>query len=163
MEILIYRKEYEQGVIDLILPIQQAEFAVPVTIADQPDLQNVKGFYQQGKGNFWIAVDDNKVIGTIALIDIGNRQVALRKMFVDVHYRGKTFGVAQRLMETVIEWCKEEGIDEIYLGTINIMEAARKFYLKNGFVELAKEMLPASFPLMKVDNRFFKRTVDIRE
>ncbi len=163
MEILIYRKEYEQGVIDLILPIQQAEFAVPVTIADQPDLQNVKGFYQQGKGNFWIAVDDNKVIGTIALIDIGNRQVALRKMFVDVHYRGKTFGVAQRLMETVIEWCKEEGIDEIYLGTINIMEAARKFYLKNGFVELAKEMLPASFPLMKVDNRFFKRTVGIRE
>lgn len=163
MEILIYRKEYEQGVIDLILPIQQAEFAVPVTIADQPDLQNVKGFYQQGKGNFWIAVDDNKVIGTIALIDIGNRQVALRKMFVDVHYRGKTFGVAQRLMETVIEWCKEEGIDEIYLGTINIMEAARKFYLKNGFVELVKEMLPASFPLMKVDNRFFKRTVDIRE
>ncbi len=163
MEILIYRKEHEQGVIDLILPIQQGEFGVPVTIADQPDLQNVAGVYQQGKGNFWVAVDNNKVVGTIALIDIGNRRVALRKMFVDVNYRGKTFGVAQRLMETVIEWCKQEGIDEIYLGTINIMEAAGKFYLKNGFVEVAKKMLPTSFPVMKVDNRFFKRVVDIRE
>jgi hypothetical protein len=37
------------------------------------------------------------------------------------------------------------------------MKAAHRFYEKNGFVEIAKEQLPESFPLMRVDNRFFKR------
>jgi len=159
MEILIYRKELELDVINMILTIQQIEFGLPVTIADQPDLKAVATVYQKGKGNFWVAVDNNKVIGTVALIDIGNRQVALRKMFVEQHYRGKVFGVAQQLMDTIIDWCRQQGIDEIYLGTIDVMEAAKRFYLKNGFEEVNKELLPKAFPLMKVDNKFFKREI----
>lgn len=159
MEILIYRKEFELDVINMILPIQQIEFGVPVTIADQPDLKAVGTVYQKGKGNFWVAVDNNQVIGTVALIDIGNKQVALRKMFVEQHYRGKVFGVAQQLMDTIIDWCWQREIDEIFLGTINVMEAAKKFYLKNGFEEVEKDWLPKAFPLMKVDNKFFKREI----
>jgi len=159
MEIEVYRKEYEQQVIDFILNIQQNEFDVPVTIADQPDLLNVEDFYCRGKGNFWIAMDNKKLIGSIALIDMGNRQSALRKMFVHAAYRGKHKGVGQQLLDHVIGWCKQKDMDEIYLGTFDKLVAAQRFYLKNGFVAVEKQSLPASFPLMQVDNMFFKLVV----
>jgi len=156
MEIEVYSKGYEQQVIDLILDIQQNEFGVPVTIADQPDLLDIENFYCKGKGNFWIATENKKLIGTIALIDIGNRQSALRKMFVHAAYRGKDKGNGQQLLDHVTNWCKQQGIDEIYLGTFDRLLAAQRFYLRNGFVEVEKQLLPASFPLMQVDNMFFK-------
>jgi putative acetyltransferase len=156
MQIEVYRKEYEQAVVELILTIQQKEFGVPVTIADQPDLLDVENFYCKDHGNFWIATENKKLIGSIALIDIGNRQSALRKMFVDKDYRGKDKGTGQQLLDHVISWCKQKGIEEIYLGTFDRLQAAQKFYLKNGFVEVEKQSLPASFPLMQVDNMFFR-------
>ena len=156
MEIAVYRKKYEQQVIDLILNIQQNEFGVPVTLADQPDLLHIENFYCRDHGNFWIATDNEKLIGSIALIDIGNGQSALRKMFVHKAYRGKEKGTGQQLLDHVISWCKQKGIDEIYLGTFDKLAAAQRFYLKNGFVEVDKQHLPATFPLMQVDNMFFK-------
>jgi len=156
MQIEVYRKEYAQAVIDLILDIQQNEFSVPVTIADQPDLLDVENVYCKGKGNFWIAIENNMLIGTVALIDIGNGQSALRKMFVHADYRGKEKRTGQRLLDHVIEWCRANEINEIYLGTFNRLEAAQRFYLKNGFVAADKQSLPASFPVMQVDNMFFK-------
>ena len=97
-----------------------------------------------------------KLIGSIALIDIGNRQAALRKMFVHTDYRGKEKRAGQQLLDHVIDWCKDKGIDEIYLGTFDKLLAARRFYVKNGFVEIEKQLLPADFPIMQVDNMFFK-------
>jgi putative acetyltransferase len=159
MEITVYSREYEQSVIDLILNIQQNEFGVPVTIADQPDLLDVGNVYCRNNGNFWIATEGKKLIGTIGLIDIGNRQSALRKMFVHKDYRGKDKGTGQQLLDHVTGWCKQKGIDEIYLGTFDRLVAAQKFYLKNGFVEIEKKLLPVTFPLMPVDNMFFKLCV----
>jgi hypothetical protein len=43
-----YEEKYQEGVIDLILSIQQQEFGVPITINDQPDLQSIPSFYQKG-------------------------------------------------------------------------------------------------------------------
>ena len=87
-----YDALHQQGVIDTILPIQQLEFRVPVTLADQPDLLDIPGFYQTGAGNFWVALADGcgtgEVVGTIALRDFGNGCGALRKMFVKGSYRG---------------------------------------------------------------------------
>ncbi|HTL06684.1 MAG TPA: GNAT family N-acetyltransferase [Chitinophagaceae bacterium] len=158
MQIEVYRQEYAQAVIDLILHIQQQEFAVPVTLADQPDLQQVIPFYCKGKGNFWIATDNNELVGTIALIDIGNGQSALRKMFVRADYRGKEKGCGQLLLDHVVDWCQQQHIHEIYLGTFETLQAAQRFYLRNGFERIEKEALPAAFPVMPVDNRFFKWT-----
>lgn len=155
IQIAKYEKIYQDQVIDLILSIQNKEFNVPVTLQDQPDLENISSFYQQGKGNFWVALSENKVIGTIALIDIGNSQCALRKMFVARPYRGKDIGIAERLLKTAFEWCELKNIQEIYLGTVSILHAAQRFYEKNGFYEIPKEDLPKNFPKMKVDTKFY--------
>ena len=88
IDLLPYSEVYHSGVVDVILPIQQTEFNIPITLDGQPDLLDIPGYYRQGKGNFWVALNDSEVIGTIALIDIGNNQGALRKMFVKSAYRG---------------------------------------------------------------------------
>ncbi len=156
MKIIEHTTQYTDKVIDFILGIQCGEFGVSITADDQPDLKNVKEFYQRGGGNFRIALDGEKVIGTIALININNNEVALRKMFVAADYRGKEKGVAQQLINSEIEWCKEKRISTVYLGTLDKMKAAHRFYEKNGFVLTDKLLLPATFPLMAVDTVFYK-------
>jgi N-acetylglutamate synthase-like GNAT family acetyltransferase len=151
-----YQEKYKAEIAQLILNIQQNEFNVPVTISDQPDLLDIENFYFRKNGNFWVAVENERVIGTIALIDIGNRQSALRKMFVHKDYRGKEKGIGQLLLNTLIGWCRQKGINEVYLGTVEQLHAAKRFYERNGFVKVEKATLPETFPLMPVDTEFFK-------
>ena len=159
LAISTFEPAYQQQVIDLILHIQQHEFNVPVTIADQPDLLSIKEVYCHGNGNFWVATLDGQLIGTIALIDFGQHRGALRKMFVDASYRGKQWRIGQQLLDLVAAWCKEKDIREIFLGTFHKLMAAQRFYLKNNFEWVEKDALPEQFPLMAVDNRFFKLDV----
>jgi N-acetylglutamate synthase-like GNAT family acetyltransferase len=149
---------YHNDVVSLVLSIQQKEFNIPITLEDQPDLQNIEAFFQYGNGNFWVAAIDDNVIGTISLVDIGNQQVALRKMFVQENYRGKAFGVGQALLNTVFEWVKEKQLTDIFLGTTEKYLAAHRFYEKNGFIEIEKNDLPKAFPVMQVDTKFYQYT-----
>lgn len=155
MKTTVFRSRYSQQVSALILRIQQDEFGVAITAEDQPDLQHISTFYQTGNGNFWVALHEGQVFGTIALLDIGNQQVALRKMFVAEAYRGSEKGVAQALLFQCHEWAIEQGVTDIYLGTIDVYQAAMRFYEKNAYHKIAQSSLPASFPLIAVDNVFY--------
>jgi len=157
--IAAWTNERMAEVIQLILSIQQQEFHISITADDQPDLQHVDTFYQQGKGNFWIAMHQAEVVGTIALLDIGNRQVALRKMFVRKDFRGRSKGLANDLLATAIHWCIEKNIQDIYLGTVEVLKAAHRFYEKNDFVRIEKQQLPRAFPVMGVDSIFYHRSI----
>jgi GNAT superfamily N-acetyltransferase len=84
-----------------------------------------------------------------------NPQVALRKMFVAPSYRGRECGVAQRLLDTLLDWSRARAVRQIYLGTTARFHAAHRFYEKNGFRLVEPTELPASFPVMQVDTRFY--------
>lgn len=151
-----YTDEYKEAVIGHILAIQQDEYAIAISRKDQPDLEDIAGFYQRGAGNFWLAVDGEKVVGTIALIDIGNGHGALRKMFVHSDYRGAGYGTARLLLAELLAWAAARNLTSVYLGTTDKFLAAHRFYAKSGFVEIDRAALPDAFPLMKVDSRFFR-------
>ncbi|MCK4984097.1 MAG: GNAT family N-acetyltransferase, partial [Desulfobacterales bacterium] len=102
IEIVPFCKQHLSGVVDVILPVQQAEFKIPITLDDQQDLLDIPGFYQKGSGNFWVALHGAEIVGTIALLDIGHNQGALRKMFVKAQFRGSTHGVARRLLQVLL-------------------------------------------------------------
>lgn len=155
IEIVPYEPQHANGVVAVILPIQQAEFGIPISLESQPDLHDIPTFYQKGLGNFWVALAGKEVVGTIALLDIGNKQAALRKMFVKAAYRGREHGVARRLLESLFQWCRARGIRKVYLGTTAKFLAAHRFYEKHGFHEIARSELPPSFPVMTVDTKFY--------
>ncbi|RZL88639.1 MAG: N-acetyltransferase [Variovorax sp.] len=152
-----FTPRHAEGAAGLILRIQQSEFGLPVSLDTQPDLRDIPGFYQSGYGNFWVALAGQEVVGTVALLDMGNRQAALRKMFVRTDHRGSGHGVARRLLETLFLWVREHGVRETYLGTTDKFIAAHRFYEKNGFHEIARDQLPSRFPVMAVDTRFYRQ------
>jgi len=154
LEIKLVNDTYSKEIIDLILNIQQKEYNVPITIEDQPDLMQIEDFYFANGGSFWGAFIDGELVGTIALVKFDEKAAAIRKMFVKKEFRGKEYGIAQKLLETLITYCQKNGIDEVYLGTVSILEAALRFYERNHFIRIEKEQLPSKFPLMTGDNVF---------
>ena len=146
-------------IVHLILNIQQNEFQVPITINEQQDLLNIPTFYQQKKGNFWVAKFNDEVVGTIALIDCGDNIGTIRKMFVKKEFRGKEHGIAQRLLNTLEESARTNTIKSLYLGTLERLQAAIRFYERNGFTLIQKQNLPTVFPLMPVDTHFFEKEI----
>lgn len=160
MKIVPFQPAFGDDVVNLIVSIQRDEFGIDITAAQQPDLRDIPGYYQVGSGNFWIAVADGRVAGTIALLDIGNRQGALRKMFVKREFRGPGPGTAIRLLQTLLEWAGRHAVRELFLGTTAQFLAAHRFYEKHGFSEIDRSALPAAFPVMRVDTKFFRRAVD---
>lgn len=154
-----YAHDNKEDIIDLILNIQRNEFNVPITKEDQPDLNDISNFYQVGAGNFWVAIYNNEIVGTLSLLDIGSHQGALRKMFVKAAFRGSKYNIAKSLLQQLIIWSREHNIYNIYLGTTEKFLAAHRFYEKNGFVQIDKKGLPETFPIMKVDTRFYSLKV----
>lgn len=150
-----HTKADEAAVIALILHCQNVEFGVPLTLADQPDLADVEGSYRRGGGEFWVATDGERVVGTLGLIDIGGGDGAIRKMFVRPEYRGPHHGTATKLLRTLEDACRSAGIGRLFLGTVEILHAAHRFYEKNGFRRIAKADLPITFPAMAVDTIFY--------
>lgn len=156
INIEMYTKTYQHEVQQLILEIQKNEFQIDIDLERQPDLQAIESYYQRGSGNFWVAKYGERVVGTISLLDIGNNQVALRKMFVQKDYRGKDYQVGQTLLDNLVRYARDAGIKEIYLGTTEKFIAAQRFYEKNGFAEIEKQDLPLLFPIMTVDVKFYR-------
>jgi len=68
MDVLEYDAKNERDVIDLILDIQTNEFGIQIDVEQQPDLKNIPSIYQKGNGNFWVAIHQNNVVGTISLL-----------------------------------------------------------------------------------------------
>jgi len=151
-----FQPDLEDQVLDLILPIQQVEFGVPITARDQPDLARIPEVYQAGRGGFWVGLAENRVVGTLGLIDFGSGG-ALRKMFLHKHHRGS--GLAQALFDTLLAHARHQGLPGLWLGTLPHMGAAHRFYERNGFRRVTSEELPLDFPRMAVDTVFY--TLDL--
>ncbi len=155
MEIKVFEPKFNQAVIDLILNIQQEEFSIPISLAEQPDLLDIENSYQNQGGQFWVAVDDEKkVLGCIGLVALRENNVALKKMFVAATYRKA--GLGKKLLKAFTDYCQEKQKSAIFLGTTSEFVAAQYFYQKAGFREIEQSDLPIDFPILAVDNRYYK-------
>ncbi len=150
--------QYTNEVIDLITTIQQREFNIPITVHDQPDLLDIESNYHAGGGNFWGAFAGEQLIGTIALIDIGHNAGTIRKMFIKAGYRGT--GLAQQLLNALLDYSRKKNITHLYLGTSAVLKAAHRFYERNGFVLTSIEYFPPYFPRMAVDTMFYALKIE---
>lgn len=144
---------YTNEIIELITHIQQKEFNIPITVRDQPDLLDIEANYHAGGGNFWGAFNGDELVGTIALINIGHNAGTIRKMFVKDGHRGT--GLAQQLLETLIQDAAKKQMTDIYLGTSAVLKAAHRFYERNGFVLTDINEFPSYFPRVAVDTMFY--------
>jgi len=106
------------------------------------DLNDISGNYQSSDNtNFWVAetlaAHGKQIVGTIAIVSslrgmTHNTGVAyLRRMSVLKSCRRR--GVANRLLETAMQFCKEHNYVQIELITTKVHQAAMQLYLNSGF------------------------------
>lgn len=156
MNIIEYEEKYKKQVIAFILAIQRVEFGLLIDLKDQPDLLDIQKNYQQ-RGNFWLAVEKEVVIGTIALKKLKNNNGSLKKMFVASDFRGEA-QVGKQLLMTLFNYAEKNGINPIYLGTNSKFQAAQRFYKKHQFKEIDLMDMPQDFPILEVDDIFLMRS-----
>ena len=97
--------------------------------------------YQKEKVAYFVVEHKNKVIGGAGIAKLDNSTdniCELQKMYFLPVARGK--GLGTQLISKCLEKAKEFGFESCYLETMPYMEAARKLYTKNGFVNLDKPM-----------------------
>jgi GNAT superfamily N-acetyltransferase len=162
LELRTLRRE-ESGVVrELILDILNIEYAMALSLAELPDLADAYDTYlASGDGHFWVAVLDGRIAGCNGVLRLSGNDFELRRMYVRPECRG--LGIAQRLLDLLLEWCLARGVGCLYLETNGLWTAAHHLYEKNGFAPVDRDALPAGFPVVRVATGFYRRCLATAE
>ena len=101
--------------------------------SDKKDLLNPDKIVLYG-GQIFFALENQKAIGTVAMIKSSDDRFELAKMTVKVNFRGK--GIANMLMDECLKFAKENKAKEIFLISNDSLRIARNLYDKYGFKEV---------------------------
>jgi len=144
----------------LVSQVQAKEFDIKITETLNKSLDHIETFYRDSKDNvnFWCAIAQGQVIGTIGLRQLSNHKAELNKFFIRKDYRG--LGISQGLLSCLLEQAIAVKIKEIYLGTTDRYHAAHRFYDKNGFERIDQKDLPKTFQICEVDTIFYRYTLE---
>lgn len=156
---MIHIKQYEDGdrdeIIALVLHCQNDGTRPLVSVEDQPELLHIREKYLASGGGFWVAKDQDKVIGSIGLMNFGNGIGVLKKFFVYERYRGEPCHLGQKLYGELLAFARSGGIRTLILDTPKNTDRAHRFYEKSGFTKIEKEDLPVRFDYPYDDCDFF--------
>jgi GNAT superfamily N-acetyltransferase len=143
------------GVIDLILTIQNVEAGLDISLEQQPDLLAIESDYIRPGGGFWVAVDEQQqVVGSVGLQRATESVSVLKKFFVKEGYRGA--GVAAALFDRLIAFSDLRGIKTIMLDTPSIASRSHAFYRKKGFRQIDKSEAPIQYEYPNRDSLLFR-------
>lgn len=138
-----YKEEFRDEAINLILDIQNNEAKVNLSVDDQPDLLDINKSYIRGGGNFWMALADGHVVGTIGLMRLDDKWCVLKKFFVRSDFRSRKLGVA--LYSELLHFAQSRGFRHIILDTPSVATKSHRFYERAGFRKINKADMPIPY------------------
>lgn len=154
MEIVQYQDKYKVEAIQLILHIQNDESKVNMPLEGQPDLLDIPAYYIKRGGDFWVATDDNHVIGTIALMKINDDWCVMKKFFVRSDYRSQKVGFA--LYSRLLDFANAKEFKHMVLDTPSVAKKAHLFYERAGFRRISKSDLAIEYDYLDRDSIIFQ-------
>ena len=104
---------------------------------------NIHEDYEKNGGKFWTAVENQHIVGTIALMLKENHCGILKKFFVKAEYRSQKIGLA--LYQTLLEYAKLKDLKYLILDTPSVAVVSHKFYEKSGFQKVNSDELPIHY------------------
>ncbi|MFL5616900.1 MAG: GNAT family N-acetyltransferase [Gemmatimonadaceae bacterium] len=111
------------------------------------DAVRLPGPYIAPLGAIWLAQANGEAIGCVALRPLPDGIGEVKRMYVEAAWRGN--GVGRALLQTLIAHARALGYQQLRLGTITEMTAARSLYQSLGFVPIdryrADEMVDTEF------------------
>ena len=132
IKIIEYEDKYKDAVIYLWIQICIEEFGFEAWENGIRNMENHE--FPKNNGKFLLAIENDELIGTISLKDIGMPQGMLKGFYVRSDYRSKKLGL--HLMNQIIEMAKEMGYNNLVLDTYEAFESAVRFYQKYGFTKI---------------------------
>ncbi|WP_431803677.1 bifunctional helix-turn-helix transcriptional regulator/GNAT family N-acetyltransferase [Halobacillus andaensis] len=82
-------------------------------------------------GELWVAEVNGEIVGSIAITKSTETVAQLRWFILDENYQGR--GIGKNLMETAINFCKEQNYQHLFLWTVSTLDTARYLYQKYNF------------------------------
>jgi GNAT superfamily N-acetyltransferase len=88
-------------------------------------------FAMSGAGRLWIAEEDSRVIGSIAVVDAEKDVGQLRWFLLTPEARGT--GLGRRMLETALAYCRDRGMRRVFLWSFAQLDEALSLYERAGF------------------------------
>lgn len=150
-----FEEKYTNDIIDLVLHFQNDGTRPLVTVADQPDLLNIREEYINAGGNFWIAKDNERLIGSVGIMPVENNIAVMKKFFVYEEYQSEPHHTGRKLYAKLLDFAKDKKFIALVLDTPHNTVRAHDFYHRAGFRQITEEELPVKFHRPYKESDFF--------
>ena len=142
IKIIPFTPKHSLKVKELLLSVLEGEFNH--TGVQRPDLDDIPKYYQKDEfSNFFLALEDDKLVGTIAISSQPDGTGIMKRFCVSKNQRKN--GIGQQLLTHLLDYAKSKKYIAIYLQTTTDMKTANQLYEKNGFekIKQPKQLLNA--------------------
>ncbi|MGH7496055.1 MAG: GNAT family N-acetyltransferase [bacterium] len=99
--------------------------------SEEEQLADPQAHFLDCGGQIFVALHDDNVIGTCAVVPHGVDEFELAKLAVSSEFRGQ--GIARRLVERCIAYVREQGVRRVILVSNSQLKAALRLYESLGF------------------------------
>jgi GNAT superfamily N-acetyltransferase len=106
------------------------EFDFEVDPELDADLDDPRAMYAA----LWVALEGDTVVGSVAMRDLGDGEVLLKRMYLRPGMRGR--GLGRELLDVALDWARAQRMRIVRLDTSERMIAAQRLYEANGFVRV---------------------------
>ena len=131
-----FKPQYAKAFYDL--NVEWLETFFYVEAYDREVLSNPKHHIIDPGGHIFFAVENDTVLGCVALLKRSENSFELTKMAVLPKARGRQIG--QKLMQYCIDFAKKQKFEELFLYSNTKLENAIHIYKKYGFNEVPLEL-----------------------
>jgi N-acetylglutamate synthase-like GNAT family acetyltransferase len=135
VRIVPFNSNYAKDFYDL--NIEWLETYFYVEDYDREVLSKPEKYIMEPGGHIFFVLQDEMVLGTVALLHRGEHAFELTKMAVVPEARGKQVG--QKLLQHCIKFAAENNFQQLFLYSNTILENAIYIYKKYGFTEVPLE------------------------
>ena len=105
------------------------------------EIDRIPAYYSERDGGFWVAVREDKVVGTFGLERASDDTMELRRMYVDPSARRR--GIARRMLQFAEDECRSRNVSRLQLSTAEIQQAALALYRNAGYRLVHQETVEA--------------------
>ncbi len=112
------------------------EYGIDYKSSDVKDeISDIPHHYLDG-GAFFVAVCNGRVIGTVAVRRINERECELKNMYLQRNFRGK--GLGRRLLDAALTFAKERRFAKMRILTSEKFSDAHRLYERAGFTQVGR-------------------------
>jgi GNAT superfamily N-acetyltransferase len=109
-----------------------SDYAIATDLATtDEDLSDIEGNYRDAGGAFFVLMDAQTIIGTVALCRDSESTCELCRMYLAPQYRRR--GLGRALLNQAIQEAKRRGFKEMRLATARVLVEAIALYESFGF------------------------------